>query len=1348
MNTYSLNRTRYFASSALLLMLSIITLPASADGSAADYQAIPPVISLDGQNDKPNIMVVLDNSNSMDEDVKGRAVGSDSNRSKSEIARNAIKGIIDTFGDSMRMGLMAYKQTNVVSYHIHDSQYDVSYTNVNYLENHDLGRASQTKAIKRDNPTDPTNFIYFNVALPMYSPSNYGNKFCYSKTAKFDNGSETYIDGKGGTGDGPWDTYECFNIKTGDSDNGKSGLSAPWYSFPVSPTDSDLAQNILDFGTHLTWQYIGKTWFSNTSPGGGQTHVPISDVDASQKTKLFDKLATSQFVTTTDTPLRNAGLTPIEGTLKDAKTYFSSYVSGNQCVSTEKDYVILVTDGLPSVDASGNVIKDTNQLIIDAAAEAANLSAQGIKTYVIGFALPVGTDPTLLDKIAIAGGTEKAYPADDAVKLNDALSSIFLGIINRASSGTGAAVLANNSRGDGAFYQALYIPKKQDKNGKKVTWVGVLNSLFIDENGHLREDTNGNKQIDDYSTDKVVEYYYDSTKKRTLVNLKSGPDKDNLTKESVPVEIEDLKYIWSARDQLASITDPITQRDYTNSAATGRAIYTSTTGTSLTNFVSLSALELAALKAQTTAAELALQEAEKDLDESAINRSSAWDKYEPYKNIMDAVPANELFVQEAEETFGSGSEEHNDAISNYEAAKLVAEDADNIANHEKTLEDYVVANEAWLIDKNSYDAAFKSLDNALNSLYFAYMALPSTDADKTVRWIRGEEQSGYRSRQLDWNSDGTDQVWRLGDIIHSTPVVVAAPNDRYDLTNGDPTYAAFVDQYYNRRHVIYVGANDGMLHAFNAGFWDDASKSFKTTNAFTNSDGNSTVTAHPLGSELWGYIPKAALPHLKWLTSTSYGHTYYVDGEPLTFDANIFADDADHPNGWGTLLVVPMRLGGGEFSVDTDGDGNTDETLRSSISIFDITNPEVAPKLLAEISHEDLGFTTSKPALVKARIPSYTGNFSSPTVDRWLLAFGSGPNILDDATSDQDAKLFLYDLESKSFVNNYDPLDLSYSNGFVGDIGVADWDSDYVDDALYFGLNSGVHTTETGKIARIRLGSNDTTNFDESTWLSFGKDHISTLLDSGRSMVGAPLAARDDSGKRWVFGGTGRLFVTEDNIASKQQYFYGIIDPSDSDSLISSSNLEDVTQIRVFTNGEVDKNGNAFQIPSGKDINNFNQLEYAISNDKQGWYQRLTYTNASEASGRNINGAARFRSIIFFTEYVPSNAADKSCSPEGSSGLHAVHYKTGTATPYDVIGVDELTTKNEGELVLSGLDLGQGLASAPTIITNNSGTKDNSAGTVAMQLGTGELKLINFGEGGTRGGRESWQEIEMDGIDL
>ncbi len=142
------------------------------------------------------------------------------------------------------------------------------------------------------------------------------------------------------------------------------------------------------------------------------------------------------------------------------------------------DYVILVTDGLPSVDSAGNNVSGAGALT-DAANAAAALMTSGVKTYVVGFAMPFGTDPTALDQLALAGGTNSALLASDPASLSTALLSIFDTIKKETS--TAAALAANSTRldstgsGDTTYiYQAKF---------NSADWSGSLTAFPLATNG-------------------------------------------------------------------------------------------------------------------------------------------------------------------------------------------------------------------------------------------------------------------------------------------------------------------------------------------------------------------------------------------------------------------------------------------------------------------------------------------------------------------------------------------------------------------------------------------------------------------------------------------------------------------------------------------------------------------------------------------------------------------------------------------------------------------------------------------------------------------------------------------------
>ncbi|MDH3558105.1 MAG: hypothetical protein OES18_19880, partial [Deltaproteobacteria bacterium] len=268
----------------------------------------------------------------------------------------------------------------------------------------------------------------------------------------------------------------------------------------------------------------------------------------------------------------------------------------------------------------------------------------------------------------------------------------------------------------------------------------------------------------------------------------------------------------------------------------------------------------------------------------------------------------------------------------------------------------------------------------------------STVATNQIDFIRGKDQTGMRNRGYDSDGDTfNDATYRLGDIIGSTATLVGTPAENYDLLYADGSYRQFWLRYRNRRKVIYAGGNDGMLHAYNGGFffYDPVDARWE----FDKQSYGGSETAYDLGAELWGYVPMNLLPHLYWLGDPNYQHVFYVDAKPKIFDAKIFADDGPtgtHPGGWGTVLVCGMSFGGGKIRTDKDHDGiyeSGDQIMRSAYVVLDITNPEIAPELLAEISFDDLGFTTSYPGAI---VVKSTDAGSDP--NDWYLVLGSGPN--------------------------------------------------------------------------------------------------------------------------------------------------------------------------------------------------------------------------------------------------------------------------------------------------------------------------------------------------------------------
>ncbi|MBH0196001.1 MAG: hypothetical protein HP494_10505 [Nitrospira sp.] len=155
-----------------------------------------------------------------------------------------------------------------------------------------------------------------------------------------------------------------------------------------------------------------------------------------------------------------------------------------------------------------------------------------------------------------------------------------------------------------------------------------------------------------------------------------------------------------------------------------------------------------------------------------------------------------------------------------------------------------------------------------------------SNATNLIEFILGREVTGLRTRMLEVPvGSGSYQVWKLGDPIHSTPAVVAAPKARYDLQYGDATYTDFYKKYRTRRQMVYVGANDGMLHAFNGGYYhkgDNPATPATVEHGWFTKNPTDNSSGENLGAEKWSFVPYQLLPQLQWLARTDYSHVYYV----------------------------------------------------------------------------------------------------------------------------------------------------------------------------------------------------------------------------------------------------------------------------------------------------------------------------------------------------------------------------------------------------------------------------------------------------------------------------------------
>ncbi len=1102
----------------------------------------------------------------------------------------------------------------------------------------------------------------------------------------------------------------------------------------------------------------------------------------------------------------------------------------------------------------------------------------------------------------------------NALKLEEQLTKSFTAMLSRASSGTAASVISNSRSGEGAVYQSIFYPTRESNMGE-LTWVGELHALFVDSKGNLREDTNGDKTLNEFietstSGDLNKNGVLDTTRDLIVVFRDNGVYKYDDVNENGIVDSEDTTVFspdipsWHNNGQFDTEDknhDGVFQHEDlncdgilnqpVNEDVNHNGILDPGEDLNGNNQLDFSLDEDTNKNGKLDAGEdlygngildpgedlngNGILDPGEDKPDGILNR--AFDErvlgYDLNKNgVVDAVvweDANHNNIMEDEDLNCNGVLD-KEVDTNGDGQITITEPGIGPV----TLEDihYLWAATDWLnqnsganaidpltqrvynattprryiftmVDKNKnmvadsgeqidfisedpvpaakltdagtvypYLTLFDSfadestlISTLRSSSYFeAYLA---TQTQRQINYIRGEDQGtvsmgtytlpAMRNRSYEKVANHPNKVWRLGDIVHSTPTVVSAPAEGYHLLYRDKSYGEFAARYNKRRTVVYVGGNDGMVHAFNGGFFNSVSNSFITSikepvDWDGDSAANDSTTDYALGAEIWAYVPYNLLPHLYWLTELDYPHVYYMDMKPKIFDAKIFvtaagdAIDADHPGGWGTVMAIGMQFGGGQIRADMNKkDGSnyvtaTDRTMKSAFVLFDITNPEIPPRVLGEIALDGQGYTTCFPAVIPMRSKQGTGAAATFASNDWYLVFGSGPadssgnpttgTPLSSAVSEQKAKSFIVDL--KALVVNKEVrtintlgsattisakiatpsltwhFDEYEANSFISQLVSVDYDLDFNTDAVYFGTVIGNKTAGwAGKVRRLIFDDDpkistwhapiDTDN--NGTADATKSSNVLVDLTSLHQPVTAPLSITLDDKKtfkgdreRWLFFGTGRFFVRDDAPNTIQQSYYGLKEPSDTSGFtwaaVDLAKLLDVTDAEVYDDKTV-KN-----VTGTTTITTWNDLVQEIDINRSGWY--LDFPLQRE---RNLGSAALLGELLTFTTYQPSQDI---CNIEGSSFLRALYYKTGTAYFDPTVGFTWVDSNSDGVVdfgerrMLTTVSLGQGMAITPNIHTG----KD--AGSEAfVQTSTGAIRGIKeINPGMSKSGKSGWRE--------
>ncbi|MCC6544612.1 MAG: VWA domain-containing protein [Nitrospirae bacterium] len=525
--------------------------------------------------------------------------------------------------------------------------------------------------------------------------------------------------------------------------------------------------------------------------------------------------------------------------------------------------------------------------------------------------------------------------------------------------------------------------------------------------------------------------------------------------------------------------------------------------------------------------------------------------------------------------------------------------------------------------------AFTTGNSALT--YGIFNLSNDTEKNNLIKYIHG-----YNS----YSATPTEKRdWILGDILHSKPSVV---------------------HYSESRSVIYVGANDGMLHAF-----EDST-----------------------GEELWGFVPTDLLGSLKNLVSGTM-HPYFADASPRIFikDANgngtISSADGDK-----VVLIFGARRG------------------TSSYFALDVTNPD-APSVIWRIG---AAITATDPDVGSAWNDAELGqSWSEPEITRvvisgeekYIFLIGGGYDTLSEDVSPRTTSatkgraVYAVDVLTGSKLWEYsyttstgaaDPSnnkhDMTYA--IPSSLTVIDSDGNGYADRAYVG-DAG------GQIWRFDIGNNLTSNW---TGKIIFRSNTGADGSTGRKILYPPDLVQEIGYDVLYFGTGDREYPRGTSVVDR---LYAIKDAGNITTPLTESNLYNATE-----NLLQETSTSASEIAS---------ILSSLSTSK-GWYIKLDQHNGEKV----LAPATVFAKVAYFTSFSPDPGENLNpCLPNrGTARVYAVNYLTAEAVfNYDTtndLGFSTETNKrslgNEGQILKRSDrfdDIGSGIPSGVVVIINAEG---------------------------------------------
>ncbi|MCR9279606.1 MAG: PilC/PilY family type IV pilus protein [Pseudomonadaceae bacterium] len=640
-----------------------------------------------------------------------------------------------------------------------------------------------------------------------------------------------------------------------------------------------------------------------------------------------------------------------------------------------------------------------------------------------------------------------------------------------------------------------------------------------------------------------------------------------------------------------------------------------------------------------------------------------------------------------------------------------------------------------------------------------------------LAFLRGdrsnEEPSGtFRERRA------TEGI--LGDIVHSAPVYVGTPRAIQRDAEPYPTasaslYSQFVDDSRTRQAAVYVAANDGMLHAFNAGI--------PGTNLGD-------------GAELFAFVPNKIIDssqrfqnELDQLSSLVYSHKFFVDLTPTIEDVFMPARRGLTTKTWNTLLVGGLGGGGkGYYALNvTDVDDWDTETNAANNVLWEFTDADDFYPLdsdgdpiedsmgnpvvdLAGDPVKDLGYSFSQPQIVMSNVDDGSGE------QKWIAVFGNGYNstagiaklfalFIEDGMDGWDADEVVKLDTGEGVKDAPDPL-AGLPNG-LGTPTVIDVDLNGTADYVYAG-------DLFGNMYRF-----DITDADPDNWTStklFQATYDETTA-TRQAAINKPTVTKHPTEEGFlIIFGTGSFVTEQDGTSTDIQSLYGLWDRFEIAPATNVSNAKSTRLVEQVLTNKVVESGFAFDRFRIVTENAVNYVPDAGSTPgTYGWYIDFDPVRAASTDQGNSNpdtsgnappdvqypGERAVRrlivrnGVVIVVSILPRE--ENTCFKAPPGNVMAFDALTGgnpSQPVFDLNGDGEVDDSDlltfGGDTYAGGIMLDQGDLDGtlvdPSVL---SGTGDTDF--LFLSGGSQQETIEIFGVGGPKTGRLSWRELD-DGI--